>query len=254
MNTAPVISLKNVSFLYRDIPVLEDVSLNIEKRDFLAVVGPNAGGKTTLLKIMLGLLKPMRGEVRIFGDPPLRARSRMGYMPQYARLDPLFPVNVLDVVLMGRLGVSIKPGRYGRSDRRAAEEALRKLELTGVTYSAFSALSGGQRQRVLIARALASSPELLLLDEPTANVDTVVETEFYEILKRLNDEMTIVLVTHDLGFVSRYVKHVACVNRRVVVHPTHEITGEVINKVYGRDVRMVRHDEIRVSDREHRDG
>jgi len=254
MNTAPVISLKNVSFLYREIPVLEDVSLTIEKRDFLAVVGPNAGGKTTLLKIMLGLLKPMRGDVRIFGDPPERARSRMGYMPQYARLDPLFPVNVLDVVLMGRLGVSIKPGRYGRSDRQAAEEALRKLELTGVTHSAFSALSGGQRQRVLIARALASSPELLLLDEPTANVDTVVETEFYEILKRLNAEMTIVLVTHDLGFVSRYVKHVACVNRRVVVHPTHEITGEVINKVYGRDVRMVRHDEIRVSDRVHRDG
>ncbi len=244
MKGGTIVSLRNVDFHYRGIKVLEDVNLSIEKRDFLAVVGPNAGGKTTLLKIMLGLLKPTRGDVRIFGKSPLKARARIGYMPQYARLDPLFPVNVMDVVLMGRLGRSIKPGRYGKIDRQAAEDALGKLELTRVIHSAFSALSGGQRQRVLIARALVSNPDLLLLDEPTANVDAVVETEFYEILKRLNEEMTIVLVTHDLGFVSRYVKHVACVNRRVVVHPTHEITGEVINEVYGCDVRMVRHDEI----------
>jgi zinc transport system ATP-binding protein len=163
-------------------------------------------------------------------------------MPQHASLDPLFPVSVLDVVLLGRLRGGLCFGPYRKRDREAAGEALEMLKLGGVRNRPFSDLSGGQRQRVLIARALVSSPDLLLLDEPTANVDAVLESELFEVLNRLNDKITIVLVTHDLGFVSRYVKRVACVNRRVAVHQTSEITGEMIHEIYGSDVRMVRHD------------
>ncbi len=238
----PVIQLEDVSFSYNGVIVLDKVTLKVQERDFLCIVGPNAGGKTTLLKLILGLLRPTGGRVRVFGKPPEQARSQIGYMPQHASLDPLFPVSVMDVVLMGRLGRG--KGFYRSSDRQAATEALQKLELYGVRNRAFSDLSGGQQQRVLIARALASDPKILLLDEPTSHVDAVVETELFEILKELNHEVTVALVTHDLGFVSRYVKTVACVNRRVVVHPTSEITGEMINEIYGCDVRMVRHDTV----------
>jgi zinc transport system ATP-binding protein len=242
MTEQAVITVEKVSFSYNDLPVLEDVTLTVHERDFISIVGPNAGGKTTLLKLILGLLKPTSGTIRVFGQPPGKVRSRIGYMPQHASLDPLFPVSVLDVVLMGRLGNGKDLGFYRRADKEAAADALRNVELYGIRNCSFSDLSGGQRQRVLIARALVSDPELLLLDEPTANVDAVVETELYEILNKLNEKMTVALVTHDLGFVSRYVKSVACVNRRVVVHPTSEITGEMINEIYGCDVHMVRHD------------
>jgi zinc transport system ATP-binding protein len=163
-------------------------------------------------------------------------------MPQHITLDPLFPVNALDVVLMGRLRNSNRFGFFRKADRQAAEEALRKVELQDERYRSFSDLSGGQRQRVLIARALVTDPDLLIMDEPTSNVDAVIETELYELLSWLNRRMTVVVVTHDLGFVSTYIKRVACVNRKVVVHETSEVSGEMINALYGRDVKMVRHD------------
>ena len=237
-----IIDVKNVSFAYNEQLVLDDVSLSVYERDFLCVVGPNAGGKTTLLKLILGLLKPLNGSIRVFGLPPVKARSRIGYMPQYTTLDPLFPVNVMDVVLMGRLGNGKRFGFFQKSDREAAEEALMKVELQDVRSRSFFALSGGQRQRVLIARALVSNPELLLMDEPTSNVDAVVETELYELMNQLNQTITVVVVTHDLGFVSSYVKRVACVSRKVVEHATNEISGAMIHTLYGRDVQMVRHD------------
>ena len=241
---APVIELEHVGFSYGSQPVLEDVTLTVRERDFLCIVGPNAGGKTTLLKLVLGLLRPSGGTVRVFGGPPARSRSRIGYMPQHASLDPLFPVTVQDVVLMGRLTGSSPFGPYRRRDREEALHALDMLRLADVRRRSFADLSGGQRQRVLIARALVSSPDLLLLDEPTANVDAVLECELFELLNRLNERMTIALVTHDLGFVSRYVKRVVCVNRRVAVHRTSEITGEMIHEIYGSDVCMVRHDTV----------
>jgi zinc transport system ATP-binding protein len=242
MKKTPIISLEKVSFSYNGLPVLEDINLTVYARDFLSIVGPNAGGKTTLLKLILGTIKPTSGAVRVFGQSPSKVRSRIGYMPQYASLDPLFPVSVLDVVLMGRLGETKGIGFYSKSDKDEAREVLRKVEMFDILNRPFSELSGGQRQRVLIARALVSAPDLLLLDEPAANIDVVIETELFDLLKQLNDHMTVVLVTHDLGFVSQYVKNVACVNRRIVVHPTSEITGEMINEIYGCDVRMVRHD------------
>jgi len=242
MDTQPAIKIENVSFAYNGFRVLDRVSLSVYERDFFSLVGPNAGGKTTMLKLILGLLKPTSGSIKVFGLPPVKARSRIGYMPQHANLDPLFPVSVLDVVLMGRMGNGRRFGFFGKSDQEKAEEALRKVELQDIRHRSFSDLSGGQHQRVLIARALVTEPDLLLLDEPTSNVDAAVETELFELLNRLNEKMTVVLVTHDLGFVSGYVKRVACVNRKVVVHATHEISGEMINELYGSEVQMVRHD------------
>jgi zinc transport system ATP-binding protein len=241
MNNLSLITFENVNFSYDGTPVLEDVTFTIQERTFISIVGPNAGGKTTLLKLMLGLLKPSQGIIEIFGQSPEKARPRIGYMPQYVQFDPNFPVNVLDVVLMGRLGNGACFGPYGQADKEIALEALHKLEMDKLRNRPFKALSGGQRQRVLIARALAAEPELLLLDEPTSNVDMAVETELFELLHSMSENITIVVVTHDLGFVSQYVEKVVCVNRRVMVHPTSAVTGEVISALYESDVRMVRH-------------
>lgn len=240
--TMSVIELHDVSFFYGNTPVLEEVNLIVGNHDFLSIVGPNGGGKTTILKLILGLVKPSKGHVRVLGTSAENARIRIGYMPQHTSLDPLFPVTVFDVVLMGRLGTGLRFGRYGKADRMAAEEALERIGIYDCRNRPFADLSGGQTQRVLIARSLVSHPDLLLLDEPTSNVDVATETELYEFLNQLNEEMTIVLVTHDLGFVSRHVKSVACVNRRLICHPTCNITGEIISEIYGSKVNMIRHD------------
>jgi zinc transport system ATP-binding protein len=237
----PVVAIERVSFAYNTDPVLVDVDLTVGDKDFVSLVGPNGGGKTTLLKIILGLLTPTAGTVRVFGRPPVAARPRIGYMPQHAQVDPHFPASVLDVALMGRVSKGSNVGPYRKGDRAAAAEALREVELYDYASRPFADLSGGQRQRVLIARALAAEPDLLLLDEPTANLDVRMEQELYELLKSLNERLTIILVSHDLGFVSQFVKRVVCVKHRVTAHPTSDITGEIIQEIYG-DVRMVRHD------------
>jgi len=240
--SAPVISIENLTFSYDGFPVLEDVNVAVHEREFACIVGPNGGGKTTLLKLMLGLLQPTGGRVRLFGVPPERARTRVGYLPQSYAYDPQFPVRVMDVVLMGRLDRGGLFGPYRRSDREAALEALRQVEMVEFRHRPLAALSGGQRQRVLIARALACEPEMLLLDEPTASLDLTIEGELYGLLRRLNERLTVVMVSHDIGFVSRFVTKVICVKRQVAVHPTSELTGEMINEIYGSDVCMVRHD------------
>jgi zinc transport system ATP-binding protein len=237
-----VVSFQNVNFSYDSVPVLEDVSFTIYEKSFVSIVGPNAGGKTTLLKLMLGLLEPSRGTIEIFKLPPDRACSLIGYMPQHVQFDPNFPVTVLDVVLMGRLGNGTRFGPYRKKDRAICLEALRRLEMHDAWKHPFGALSGGQRQRVLIARALATEPQLLLLDEPTSNVDMAVETELFELLNTLGKTITVIVVSHDLGFVSQYVQRVVCVNRKVAVHPTTAVTGEMISDLYGATVRMVQHD------------
>lgn len=243
MEEDSVIQIEGLTFSYDGSPVLEDVDLAIRARDFVSVVGPNGGGKTTLLKLMLGLLHPAKGTVRVFGLPPEQARPRIGYMPQSAKLDLQFPASVTDVVLMGRLGRGRLFGPYPREDKEAAMRALADVGLDSERNRPFSALSGGQRQRLLIARALACDPDLLLLDEPTANLDVAIEGELYELLRTLNERLTIVLVSHDLGFVSQFVRSVVCVKRRVLMHPTSEISGEMINQIYGSSMKMVRHDQ-----------
>jgi zinc transport system ATP-binding protein len=243
LSDAPFLQIEGLGFSYGGNPVLEGVDLSLAGLEFAAVVGPNGGGKTTLLKLILGLLTPAAGRVLVFGKPPREARARIGYMPQHVQVDLSFPVTVADVVLMGRLGLGGWVwGGYGRRDRAAAAAALERVGLAGLGERPFRALSGGQRQRTLIARALAGEPELLLLDEPTASVDVVGEREVFDLLAELNGCIPILVVSHDLGFVSPYVGQVVCVNRKVFTHPTSEVTGEVISQIYGREVRMVRHD------------
>ena len=236
-----MISFENVSFAHQGTPALEDVNLHIHERELACILGPNGGGKTTLLRLVLGLAHPDKGTVRVFGGPPVHARPRVGYMPQHTSFDPKFPVTVMDVVLMGRLDRHVG-GRYRRADKAVAREALAQVDLDGLAGRPFSRLSGGERQRALIARALTCEPEILLLDEPTAGLDVAIESRFFEILSRLNETMAILMVSHEVGFVSGHFESVICVNRRVVVHPTSDITGEVIRDLYGADVRLVQHD------------
>jgi zinc transport system ATP-binding protein len=186
--------------------------------------------------------RPERGTVKILGGTPERERGRLGYVPQFGRFDPLFPVSVLDVVQMGRLGRR-SLGPYGREDKEATLKALAEVGLEDTARRPFSDLSGGQRQRVLIARALATHPEILLLDEPTANVDRLATDKLYDLLVELNRRLTILLVSHDLGIVSRFASSVVCVNKTVFVHPTHELTGDMIRELYGGDTALVRHDD-----------
>jgi zinc transport system ATP-binding protein len=222
--------------------ILKDVSLSIEQGDFACAVGPNGGGKTTLLKVILGLLKPVCGRVCVLGGEPERNRVHIGYVPQRHGFDPLFPADVLDVVLMGRLGITRPWGLYRRRDKRLAMEVLAEVGMVDLRRHSFASLSGGQQQRVLIARALVCDPKILMLDEPTANLDVHMEGALYELLSHLNERMTVVLVSHDLGVVSKIVRTVICVAGKVEVHPTSELTGERVSAMYGGGIRMVRHD------------
>jgi len=236
------VDIRDLWFSYDSLPVLQDVNLSISAGQKVCMVGPNGGGKTTLVKLILGLLHPTRGQVRVLGGQPSGERKRIGYAPQHTAFDPKFPVSVTDVVLMGRIGQTGVLGPYRRSDRLAADEALQAVGLGDLGRRAFSDLSGGQRQRVLIARAIASGPELLLLDEPTANLDIGVEAEFHQLLEQLSEKLTLVIVSHDVGFVSQLVDKVVCVHGTVAVHPTAELTGELMRDLYGHDVMLVRHD------------
>ncbi len=237
----PVIELAHVAFAYERQRVLENVSFTVRRGEFTTIIGPNGGGKTTLLRILLGLLRPSSGTVRVLGASPEKARRRVGYMPQHAQLDPQFPILVRDVVLMGRLGAWRGMGWFSRADHDAVAKQLGEVGLSGFAKRPFAALSGGQRQRVLIARALACEPELLLLDEPTSHLDPVVQDDMTSLLRRLSERLTIILVSHDVGFIARHVQSVLCVNRTVERHDAESLEGANIRALYGQDVSLVHH-------------
>ncbi len=233
MSLIPDFELHDVSFAYNDEEVLREVHLTIEHGDFLAVIGPNGGGKTTLLKIMLGLLKPARGTVRVFGTEPRHAVMRLGYVPQDTSLNRDFPIRVNDVVLMGRLG---HPGvfrRYSPTDHAKVRQALETVGMWDYRGRRIGALSGGQRQRVYIARALASDPDALLLDEPTASIDVEGQRRIYEILKGLNDRMTVVVVSHDLNLLLGYARSVAHVSTTLHIHREPILSTEKLVQLNG---------------------
>jgi zinc transport system ATP-binding protein len=227
-----VIEIHNLNFSFNGQPVLQDVDLDVKEGDFMAMIGPNGGGKTTLLKLMLGLLAADSGSIRVFGEHPRAVSHRIGYVPQDVNVNKDFPVSALDVVLMGKL----KPGRgwsrYSKADRGAARDALAQVGMQEFCRRRIGELSGGQRQRVFVARALMAQPELLFLDEPTASIDTRGQREFYTLLRELNEQITIIVVSHDLMVVSEYVKSVACVNQRLHYHGHAELTGEMIELMY----------------------
>ena len=236
----PLIEIKGLWFSYNGQPVLTGVDFTVRRGEFMAVIGPNGGGKTTLLKLILGILEPNQGSIRVFGLPPRQASPRVGYVPQEATTAASFPVTVLDVTLMGLLkGGGFR--RFSADDREAAREALERVEMWDLRRRRLGELSGGQRQRVFVARALASRPELLLLDEPTSNVDSRGQTAFYRLLKQLNDHVTIVVVSHDLMVLSSYIGSVACVSRNVHFHNAPEITKDMLEMAYHCPVELIAH-------------
>jgi len=237
-----VIDIRNVSFAYAREPVLRDISLTVPREEFLGIIGPNGGGKSTLVKLILGLLKPHGGSISVLGTSPKEASVRIGYVPQYptfSRRD--FPISVMDMVLLGRLDPSRWSIGYTTEDRDVAEAVMAAVEIRNITGRPIGSLSGGQLQRVLIARALACQPEILILDEPTANIDIRAEEDIFAMLKQHNDHITVIVVSHDIAFISGYVDRVACLNQTLVCHATNEISGKTIEELYGAPVRMINH-------------
>ena len=234
----PLVDIDSVSFAYNSRWILEDVNLEVHRGDYIAMIGPNGGGKTTLLKLILGLLKPLKGTLRVLGETAPKASYRIGYVPQDVHVNRSFPISALDVVMMGKLTPKKRWTRKSE-DRHDALRALERMEMAALANRKIRELSGGQLQRVFIARALVNRPELLLLDEPTASIDTKGQADFFSLLQKLNPEVTIVVVSHDLLVVSTYVKSVACVNKRLHYHHQAEITGEMLETMYPCTVEEV---------------
>lgn len=234
--TQPVVDIRDLTFAYDGQPVLSGIGLAVAPGERLAVLGPNGGGKTTLLKLILGILQPTAGTIRVFGEEPGRNSRRIGYVPQ--RMDGVaarkdLPVRVIEVTLMGLLC----PGRYGfrfsADEIRRAKEALDRVEMLAYAGKRFCDLSGGQQQRTLIARALVSDPQLLILDEPTANIDPQGKFCLYEVLSRIGQGVTSLVVSHDMSILAAGVTGVACVNGRVIYAPRPMLTKEMVDLLYG---------------------
>ena len=238
----PAIEIRDLSAGYRTgQPVLKNINLTVMRNDFIAIIGPNGGGKTTLLRVILGLIKPWSGEIIVEGYPVVSKaiRAGIGYVPQLIP-GKSFPVTVMDVVLMGRLGNSGFFRHFTETDRSAAEKYLLVMGILHLSNDNMNSLSGGQKQRVLIARALAGEPDILLLDEPVASVDHETQESFFNLLAELNDSITIVLVTHDVGAVSAHVKNIACINRTLISHG-ETLSADAVSRAYGCPFELISH-------------
>jgi zinc transport system ATP-binding protein len=236
-----VVELQDIWVSYGDVTVLEAVDLIVQDKDFLGIIGPNGGGKSTLLKVILGLITPDKGIVKLLGDNPVKTRKHVGYVPQYASFNLNFPISVLEVVLMGRMNTVGPLRRYGKKDHDAAQEALKKVKMLEYKDRQISELSGGQRQRVFIARSLVTDPKLLILDEPATGVDFVMQKEFYELLQELKQHIAIIMVSHDISAISVYVDKIACLNRNLHYHNSKELSPEDLEASYVCPVEMIAH-------------
>ncbi|MFC2087329.1 metal ABC transporter ATP-binding protein [Bacteroidota bacterium] len=223
---------------YNKHSVLEDVNLTIKENDFIGVIGPNGGGKTTFLKLILGLIKPLKGKILFTSS--INSRS-FGYVPQIQKLDPKFPISVEEVVISGLS--STNPFQSLKKNNKTVDQTLNILKINTLKNRPIGELSGGQRQKALIGRAIVSSPSLLLLDEPDTYVDSEFEGELYELLRELNKKMAVILVSHDLGTISSYVKTIACINRSFHYHMSNKITQEQLN-LYNCPIKLITHGDI----------
>jgi zinc transport system ATP-binding protein len=244
----PLVEIDDVSFAFGEVLVLDGINFTVEAGDFLGIIGPNGSGKTTLLRLMLGLLTPTRGAVRLFGHPPasLKQWGRLGYVPQKATFDPSMPATVQEVVASGLVATVGLLRRGGAASRQRVGEVLAQVGMEAHAGRRIGALSVGQQQRVLIARALVTEPELLILDEPTGGVDPEAQTSFYALLHHLNREreVTLILVSHDIGVVAKEVTRLACLNRRLIFHgrPGDFLGDAALAALYGPAMRVVSHE------------
>lgn len=242
MERKPVISIKNLWAGYEADTVLEDINFEMFQDDYVGLIGPNGGGKTTLIRVILGLLKPERGNITVMGQEPERGRRHIGYVSQFQVEDKHFPISVWDVVAMGRLQPNLLQNLRPRpDDNQAIETALLETGMLDFRKHNMNELSGGQRQRVYISRALAAEPKILLLDEPTSSVDSQSSNQLYDLLAELNDHLAILLISHDLTAISTYVKSIGCVNRQLIYHGTKELTAEMVEVGYGCPVDLIAH-------------
>lgn len=236
-----VIDVDNVSFNYGAVSVLENISFKIYEDEFIGIIGPNAGGKSTLLKLILGLLKPNKGVISKFKYDGKALINNIGYVSQHSTFPRDFPITVGEVVMMGHIGTSSKFFHYSKKEIELAKQAMQKLEIQDIEKRKIGELSGGQLQRVLIARELVCQPEILILDEPTSNVDMRIEEDIFSLLKNYSEHMTIIVVSHDIAFISSYVDRVACLNKTLVCHSTESISGKMIEELYDVPVKMIHH-------------
>lgn len=236
------VRIEHLTVYYGNTPAISDICLNVEEGEFLAIMGPNGGGKSTLLKSILGLIPIMNGTIRICDQVPGKNKTMIGYVPQFAVMDKHFPISVLEVVLTGRMSRGLALfSKFSKDDRELAYEKLKIVGLEKLSGRQIGELSGGEFQRLLIARALAVGPKLMLLDEPTASVDAASREHIYAVLEKLNKEMTIILVTHDLLAISSKVRRLACLNGTLVYHGEPELTQHVVNQLYGCPVDLIAH-------------
>jgi zinc transport system ATP-binding protein len=237
--TLKAVEINHVSLKFNEQLILENINFSIEEKDFIAIIGPNGGGKTTLLKVILGILTPDKGQVKVFGRKPNKAKDLMGYLPQRLDFDHDFPINVFETVLMGRYHGLLK--KYSTKDHDAVIEALKNVEMDKFKDRQISKLSGGQLQRVFIARAIVRDPKLLIMDEPMASIDPEMQRSFYELMSRLKNKMAIVLVSHDVGAVSSHVDKIACLNQKLYFHGPVEDSANGLEQVYHCPIELISH-------------
>ncbi len=236
------ISIKGLTVKYGNNTALSDINLNVKEKDFVGIIGPNGGGKSTFLKAILGLVPHASGTVSIFGSPREQSTTKIGYVPQFALMDKLFPITVKEVVLTGFLPGKVIPfHKYSKEDIDAANQILDSMGISHLVNRQISELSGGEFQKMLISRALARRPKILLLDEPTASIDITSRNQIFSLLDILAESITIMFVTHDLLAVSSHVKSLACLNTTLVYHGSPELTDDVVENLYGCPVDLIAH-------------
>jgi len=244
----PIVDIQNLCFSYDKDETLCSISLSIEKGDFLGLIGPNGSGKSTLLKVILGLLKAQEGSVKLFGTEisNFKQWTRIGYIPQKANyIETSIPISVNEIVQLGRVAKVGLGSFLGQSDKEAIDQALESVGMLKYKNRQLTELSGGEQQRVFIAKALASSPELLILDEPTIGVDVSVQDEFYQLLSELNKKgITLIIVSHDIDVIVNEVNKLACLNKKLVYHGTPKdfIKEDYLEKLYGKTRKFILHD------------
>ena len=213
-----VIEIEGISFGYQKELILRDINLKVEQEDFLAIIGPNGGGKSTLLKLILGMHKPKKGTIRVLGSQPCDKLSSIGYVPQNTNINTDFPIKVIEVVMMGHVGGKRPLFGYGKDEKACAMGALKQVGMEEFAEYKIGSLSGGQRQRVMIARALCAHPSILILDEPTSSIDVKGQRDIYELLKVLSQSITVIVVSHDISVILEYANKVAHINRTLSYH------------------------------------
>lgn len=244
MNKEKLISLENISAAYDKKVVLRDVNLTVYQKDFLGIIGPNGGGKTTLIKVILGLMDPAGGNLCFYLDGKETEHLTMGYLPQYNSIDRKFPISVEEVILSGLSSRKSLTSRFTIAHKRKVDDIITRMGLEGLAKRPIGQLSGGQLQRTLLGRAVISDPQVVILDEPSTYIDKQFEARLYELLEEINKDCAIILVSHDIGTVIQNVKSIACVNETLDYHPDTEISGEWLEKNFHCPIEVLGHGTI----------